>query len=170
MITSAATAADVERWFAELGIAPEPRIERDAIAAWDVTLDGRRRFDIRITVILDVSLAGIVWVHYAPPITDGFRRSYRKLLRWNDEFPMVKFAVATDERPVLSAEIPIERLDRDELGLAITRLLAVCDALADESAAWIWLDGKVPPAGERRSRGAALLDRYAPRLGELGGA
>ena len=158
---------DVEAWFDELGLAPEERVEREGIASWDLSLDGRRRFDIRTTVILDPTLAGIVWIHYAPPIGDSFRRSYRKLLRWNDEFPFAKFAVATDERPILTAEIPIDRLDRDELGLTIARLLAICDQLVEESAAWIWIDRKVPPAGDRVSRQVGLFARYADRLGEL---
>ena len=55
-------------------------------------------------------------MHYAPPITDSFRVSYRKLLRWNDELPFVKFAVSVDERPVLTAELPVATLDRDALG------------------------------------------------------
>jgi Putative bacterial sensory transduction regulator len=157
----------VEEWLIELGIGRADRNERDGIASWDLVLDGRRRFDIRATLILDPAFACIVWVHYAPPLQDGFRRSYRKLLRWNDEFPFAKFAVAEDERPVLTTELPIERLDLDELGLTIARLLGVCDRLVEESAHWIWLDGKVPAVGERVSRQAALLDRYVERLPEL---
>ena len=78
---------------------------RDGICSWDLLVDGRRRHDIRITLILDPALALVCWVHYAPPISDSFRVSYRKLLRWNDELPFVKFAVATDERPILTAEL-----------------------------------------------------------------
>jgi len=157
----------VDGWLSELGLDAIERIERDGITSWDLVLDGRRRFDIRVTLILDPALACIVWVHYAPPLTDGFRRSYRKLLRWNDEYPFAKFAIATDERPVLSAELPIERLDRDTLGLALARLLALCDVLADESAGWIFPDGKVPPANGRISRQVGLFARYANELAEL---
>jgi hypothetical protein len=157
----------VDGWLSELGLDPIERIERDGITSWDLVLDGRRRFDIRVTVILDPALACIAWVHYAPPLTDGFRRSYRKLLRWNDEYPFAKFAIAADERPVLSAELPVDRLDRDALGLALARLLALCDVLADESAAWIWSDGKVPPANGRISRQVALFARFAGELAEL---
>ena len=49
--------ADVEGWLAELGLTPTERADRDGIASWDLVLDGRRRFDLRITVILDPSLA-----------------------------------------------------------------------------------------------------------------
>jgi hypothetical protein len=164
---AAPSSIQVDGWLAELGIVPVERIEREGITSWDLVLDGRRRFDVRVTVILDPTLACIAWVHYAPPLTDGFRRSYRKLLRWNDEYPFAKFAIATDERPVLSAELPIERLDRDALGLALARLLALCDVLLEESAAWIWPDGKVPPADGRVSRQVDLLARFADELAEL---
>ena len=158
---------DVEGWLGELGIAPESRFDRDAIVSWDLDLDGRRRFGIKVTLILDPSLALIAWVHFAPPIGDSFRKSYRKLLRWNDEFPFVKFAVAEDERPILTAEIPVERADRDELGIALARVLAICDQLLEESAHWLWYDGRIPPAGDRVSRQVGLFARYADRLAEL---
>ena len=80
--------ADVEAWFAALGLTPAERADRDGITSWDLVLDGRRRFDLRITVICDPSFALICWAHYAPPITDMFRKSYRRLLRWNDEYPV----------------------------------------------------------------------------------
>ena len=139
--------------------------------AWDVVLDGRRRHDLRVTLILDPAIGLICWAHYAPPINDMFRKSYRKLLRWNDELPFVKFAVSEDERPILTAELPPGAVDADALGLALARLLAVSDRLLDESADWIWLGGR-RPAGydDRPARHAALLDRYADRLAELRGA
>lgn len=158
---------DVEGWLDELGIAPETRVDRDAVTSWDLDLDGRRRFGIKVTLILDPSLALIVWVHFAPPIGDSFRKSYRKLLRWNDEFPFVKFAVAEDERPILTAEIPIDLADRDELGVALARVLAICDQLLEESAHWLWYDGRIPASGDRASRQVGLFARYAERLAEL---
>ncbi len=161
------TAEQIEGWLAELGLEPASRHARDGVAAWDLRLDGRRRFDIPVTLILDPATALVVYVHYAPPIADGYRRSYRKLLRWNDEFPFAKFALGEDGRPLLSAEIATAHLDRDELGLAVARLLALCDHLAHDSAVWIWTAGKVPDPGDRPSRGAALLDRYASQLAEL---
>ena len=120
--------ADIERWLGDLGLEPVERAERDGIASWDLVLDGRRRFDLRITVILDPALALICWAHYAPPIGDMFRKSYRRLLRWNDEFPFVKFSVAEDERPLLAVEIPIEEANADALGLAIARPSASASA------------------------------------------
>ena len=121
-----------------------------------------------VTVILDPAVGAFVWLHMAPPIGDAMRRSYRKLLRWNDEFPFVKFSLAADDRPIAAVEIQPERLDRDALGLGIARLLAICDLLLEETAEWIWIGGRVPPQGTRVGRNVGLLDRYAEQLGELG--
>ena len=160
--------ADVERWLAELRLEPVERADRDGVSSWDLELDGRRRFGLRTTVILDPAVGVICYAHYAPPITDLFRKSYRKLLRWNDELPFVKFSVAEDERPVLSAELPRDVVGADELGLALARLVVVSDRLLDESADWLWLGGKRPAAyDERTTRNPGLLARYESRLAEL---
>jgi len=163
------TPAAVEGWLEELGLGPAERQQRESISSWDLRLDGRRRFDVRVTVILDPATAGIAWLHLAPQISDAFSASYRRLLRWNDEFPFVKFGLSEDERPVLAAEIPVERLDRDELGLAIARLLAIADLLLEETAGWAWIGGRIPDWSGRVSRQAGLFARYADRLGELAG-
>jgi hypothetical protein len=160
-------AADVEGWFGELGLIPSERADREGIVSWDLVLDGRRRFDLRVTVILDPALAIICWAQYAPPISDMFRKSYRRLLRWNDEFPFAKFSVSEDERPLLAVELPIGTASADELGLAIARILGIADQLLDESKHWIWIGGRIPDQAGRTSRNAALLDRYAARLPEL---
>ena len=160
--------ADVERWLAELGIEPQERADREGVVAWDLVLDGRRRRGLRVTLILDPSTGLICWAHYAPPINDLFRKSYRKLLRWNDELPFVKFAIGEDERPILIAELPSGVLDVDALGLALARLLAVGDRLLDDSADWLWLGGRRPAGyGDGPARHDALLRRYAADLGEL---
>jgi hypothetical protein len=160
--------ADVERWLRELGLEAVARADRDGITSWDLELDGRRRFGLRVTVILDPTVGLLCWAHYAPPINDLFRRSYRKLLRWNDELPFVKFSVAEDERPILSAELPLDGASADGLGLALARIVAVSDRLLDESADWLWLGGKRPAGyGEQPPRNQALLNRYERRLAEL---
>jgi len=161
---------DVERWLAELGLTPLAREEREGVTSWDLRLDGRRRRDLRLTLILDPSVALVCWLHYAPPIGDGFRRSYRRLLRWNDEFPFVKFSIAEDERPILAAEVPIEAADMDALGLALARIVAVSDRLLEESADWLWIGGRIPADYVRAgatSGATPLLERYADRLAEL---
>jgi hypothetical protein len=159
--------ADVEAWFAALGLTPAERADRDGIASWDLVLDGRRRFDLRITVICDPSFALICWAHYAPPITDMFRKSYRRLLRWNDEYPFAKFSISEDERPLLAVELPADSTDADALGVAIARILGIADRLEDESKDWLWAGGRRPDYGGRGSRNAEFLDRYVSRLPEL---
>jgi hypothetical protein len=158
---------DIERWLGELGLEPLARADRDGITSWDLRLDGRRRFDLPVTVILDPTLALICWVHFAPPIGDAFRKSYRRLLRWNDEFPFAKFSLAEDERPVLASEIPIASADAEELGLALARSLAIADRLLEESAGWLWIGGRIPDTSGRTGRNPALLDRFAGHLSEL---
>ena len=159
--------ADIERWLDELDLTTEARSDREGVTSWDLRLDGRRRFDLPVTLILDPELALICWVHYAPPIGDAFRKSYRRLLRWNDEFPFAKFSLAEDERPILATELPIRVLDRDELGLALARSLAISDRLLEESADWIWIGGAIPDSSGRTSRGEGLIARYADRMPEL---
>lgn len=161
---------DVERWLGELGLEPLDRADRDGVTSWDLRLDGRRRFDLPVTLILDPSLALIAWVHFAPPIGDAFRKSFRKLLRWNDEFPFVKFSLAEDERPVLATELPLAAVGRDELGLALVRSLLIADQLLEESASWLWIGGRIPDQGDRVGRNEALIARFSGRLGELTGA
>lgn len=154
-------------WLDDLGVAGQ-RSDRDGISSWDLVLDGRRRVDLRVTLILDPSLGLIVWTHLAPPLGDGLRKAYRALLRWNDEFPMAKFALTDDGRPILSVEIPLRWLDVDELGLALVRVAAIADRLFDETRPWLWIGGHVPigyDARERRS--SQLINRFAARLPEL---
>ncbi|CAN5723062.1 hypothetical protein BH24CHL8_BH24CHL8_11120 [soil metagenome] len=158
---------EIDLWLAETGIEPLERAEREGAVSWDLLLDGRRRHDIRVTLILDPALALVGWVHYAPPLADTFRKSYERFLRWNDELPFAKFALSEDLRPILTSEVPVERLDRESLGLTIARLLAICDLLLDESIRWLWPGAKQPPTPDRPSRHASLLDRHAPELEEL---
>jgi len=162
--------ADVERWLADLGLEPIERADRDGIASWDLVLDGRRRFDLRVTIILDPALALICWAHYAPPINDMFRKSYRRLLRWNDEFPFAKFSVGEDERPLLSVEtavITASVAGADGLGLSLARIVGIADRLIDESKDWIAIGGRLPDQTARTPRNGALLARFEARLPEL---
>ena len=166
----AVRSADVERWLADLGLEPIERAERDGITSWDLVLDGRRRFDLRVTVILEPTFALICWAHYAPPINDMFRKSYRRLLRWNDEFPFAKFGVGDDERPLLIVETPIAlaaTAGPDGLGLALARIVGIADRLFEESKDWIWIGGRGPDQSGRSGRNATFLDRFAAQLPEL---
>jgi hypothetical protein len=162
--------ADVERWLAGLGLEPLARADRDGVTSWDLRLDGRRRFDLPVTLILDPALALICWVHFAPPIMDAYRKSYRKLLRWNNEYPFAKFSLAEDDRPILATEIPLEAASEDHLGAVIARSLLIAEQLLEESASWLWIGGRIPDQTERVSRGASLIERFAGRFPELTGS
>jgi hypothetical protein len=154
----------LEGWLRELGFKPGRAQAREGILSWDLRCDGRKRSGIPLTVILVPALGCLVWVPFAPPFRDEFRKSYRRLLRWNEEYPFVKFGVTEDERPVMTVEVPRAELDRDRLGEAVARCVAVCDLLADETARWL----RDTPAPARSSVSAVgLIERYADRLGEL---
>lgn len=162
------TPETIESWLRALGVEAGARADREGITAWDVALDGRRRRDLRVTVILDPAIGAIVWAHLAPPLLDGLRRAYRTLLRWNDEFPLAKFSIADDGRPIAAVEIPARWLDQDELGLALARVAGVADRVFEETRGWLWIGGRVPDGyAERPVRNEALLATYASRLGEL---
>jgi hypothetical protein len=168
MPPSTTTPETLEGWLRELGVEAGERTSREGIDAWDVALDGRRRRDLRVTLILDPAIGAIVWAHLAPPLLDGLRRAYRTLLRWNDEFPLAKFSIADDGRPIAAVEIPSRWLDRDELGLGLARVAGVADRVFEETRGWLWIGGRVPDGyAERAIRNEALLARYADRLGEL---
>jgi hypothetical protein len=162
-----ADAATIDAWLADLELEPIERAERDGITSWDLRLDGQRRPDIRCTLILDPGSALLLWVHYAPPLSDSFRVSYRQFLRWNDELPFVKFALSADDRPVLTSELPTASLDRDALGVAVGRLLAVCDLTLQRAVVWLYPGRKEPPPMGRPSRQAGLFRRYRAELSEL---
>ncbi|MEO8272474.1 MAG: YbjN domain-containing protein [Chloroflexota bacterium] len=165
---STPTPQALEAWLRNLGVEPGERADREGINAWDLTLDGRKRRDLRVTLILDPAIGAIVWAHLAPPLLDGLRRAYRTLLRWNDEFPLAKFSVADDGRPITAVEIPSRWLDEDELGLALARVAGVADRVFEDTRGWLWIGGRVPDGyAARPVRNEALLATYASRLGEL---
>jgi hypothetical protein len=163
-------ASDIDEWLAELGLTPVERAERDGAFSWDLVLDGRRRRALRVTLILDPDVALVAWVHFAPPMTDNFRKAYRQLLRWNDELPFAKFAVSEDERPILTAEVPVAGMDRDVVGALIARVLAISDLVHAPTVALI---AELSRAQARLATtqpdpaGVMLLERFAGSLGEL---
>src|SRR5205814_632303 len=122
---------------------------------------------LRVTLILDPALGVIVWAHLAPPLLDGLRKAYRTLLRWNDEFPLVKFSIADDGRPIAAVEIPSRWLDVDEIGLALARVAGVADRVFEETRGWLWIGGRAPDGsagrpsrrGPRRGRSRAQGDQ-----------
>jgi hypothetical protein len=113
----------------------------------------------------------VAWVHYAPALGDAFRKTYRQLLKWNDELPLVKFGLSANDDIVLSAELPAGQLDRDGLGRTVARLVTVCDLLHEASAGFLGglTAGSAPPdpAPPDPARPSLLLERYAADLAEL---
>jgi hypothetical protein len=160
-------AATIDAWLSELGLAVLDRAERDGVSSWDLELDGLRRPDVRVTIILDPSRALLLWVHYAPALGDAFRVSYRQLLHWNDELAFVKFGLAADDRLVLTSELTPTNLTRDELGRAVCRLLAVCDLTLERATAWLEPGARTPSVLRRPSRQAVLFERYGDEVAEL---
>lgn len=162
----------IDEWLAQLGLNPVEREEREGATSWDVILDGRKRRGLRVTLILVPGAALIAWVHLAPPISDNFRKTYRQLLRWNDELPFAKFAVSHDERPILTMELPLSGgLDSDTLGRLLARALAITDLIHDEA---LDLMGelrrrhtKVAAESEVDPAGMALLERFAADLDDV---
>ena len=154
----------VEGWLRDFGLRPGKPQLRDGVVSWDLRCDGRKRAAIPVTVILAPGLGCVVWIPFAPPLSDELRKSYRRLLRWNEEYPFVKFGVSEDERPVLSAELPLAELDRDHLGEALARCVALCDLLYEDSARWLKSDA---PSRGRSPSAVPLLERFADRLTEL---
>ena len=140
---------------------------RDGVTAWDLTLDGERRRDLKVTLIADPRPGGalIVWGHLAPPLGDGLRKAYRSLLEWNDRFTFAKFGIAPDGRPTLAVELPLESARDEDLSAALARVALIADRLLDETAAWIWIGGK-PPADSGRERRNHLLLAAHPGLAE----
>ena len=134
-------------------------------------LDGRQRRALRVTLILDPAVALVAWVHFGPPISDSFRKTYRQLLRWNDELPFAKFAISEDERPILTVEAPAEPLDRDVLGAMLARVLAICDLVHEPILELMGelrrAQAKTAAAGDPEPAGVVLLERYSADLGEL---
>lgn len=167
----AAVDARVDAWLSELGLAPVERAEREGVSSWDVILDGRRRRALRVTLIYDPHVALVAWVHFGPPISDSFRKTYRQLLRWNDELPFAKFAISEDDRPVLTMELPAEGLDLDAVGSLLARVLAIADLVHAPSIDLMRELGrsqaKLAAAGEPDPAGVALLERYSDQLQEL---
>lgn len=127
-----------------------------------------------MTLIHDPSVGLICWAQMAPQLSDGFRKTYRQLLRWNDELPFAKFAISEDDRPILSLEQPAsEPVTRDSVGVLIARALAIADLLHDQA---VTLMGDlrrrqydISRESEPDPTGVKLLDRFHEELVELVG-
>jgi hypothetical protein len=126
----------------------------------DLVLDGRRRFDLRITVAWVAGLGLSLWAYYGREAMEVPKKTYSRMLRANFDYPLVKFAMTDDDRPMLMTELPPAALSRDELGRGLVRLAVVADRLLEETAAAIADRGELPEWTGRQPRNPALLERF----------
>jgi hypothetical protein len=145
---------------------PAPHLRDDA-TVWDLELDGERRRGLRLSLIHDARPGGVlvVWAHLAPPLGDGLRKAYRRLLEWNDTYLFAKFGIAEDGRPVLSIELRADQATERDLIEALVRAVLIADRLLDETAAWIWIGGRIPADDGSPRRNTPLL-RAMPDLAD----
>jgi hypothetical protein len=156
-------AASIDRWLGELGVeivgargtAEDPALSRD------IVVDGRRRYDLRITVAWVAGIGTSLWAYYGLEAMEIPKRIYARMLRANFDYPFVKFAMTDHDRPMLMTELPPSALDRDELGRGLVRLAVVADRLLEETALAVADRGLLPEWSDRTSRNPELLSRYA---------
>ena len=130
----------------------------------DVVLDGRRRFDLRVTVAWVAGVGCSLWAYYGLEAMEIPKRVYARMLRANFDYAFVKFAMTDDDRPMLMTELPTASLDRDQLGRGLVRLTIVADRLLEETAAAVADRAALPDWSGRTSRNAALLEEYGPEV------
>lgn len=133
----------------------------------DVVLDGRRRFDLRVTVAWVAGAGCSLWAYYGLEGMEIPKRVFGRMLRANFDYAFTKFALTDDDRPMLMTELPTSALDRDELGRGLARLAIVADRLLDETAAAVADRAVLPDWSGRECRNPQLLDRYGPQVEAL---
>jgi len=153
----------IDRWLAELGLEPvgAAGAPDDQAFSRDLVVDGRRRFDLRVTVAWVSGVGCSVWAYYGLEAMEIPKRVYARMLRANFDYPFVKFAMTDDDRPMLMTELPVSSLDRDELGRSLARVAIVADRLLEETASAIADHGELPDWSGREPRNRRLLDAYA---------
>ena len=126
----------------------------------DVVLDGVRRFDLRVTVAWVDGVGLSLWAYYGQEAMEIPKRVFHRMLRAGFDYPLVKFALTDDDRPMLMTELPPPAVTLDELGRGLTRLVIVADRLLDETRPAIRDRGELPDWSSRVTRNQRLLDRY----------
>jgi len=159
----------LDAWLEAWGLTPDGATDSpDGTAiSRDLVLDGDRRFDLRVTVVWVAGVGLHLWAYYGQEAMELSRRILARLLYANAEYPMVKFAVSDDDRPMLLTELPPSAVDRDELGRGLVRLLIVADRLRDETARAIADRGQLPDWSDRVGRNPVLLARYRAEVESL---
>lgn len=159
-------APPIDTWLSELGVevvGASGGVADQALSR-DVVIDGRRRFDLRVTVAWVAGLGCSVWAYYGLEAMEIPKRVYARMLRANFDYPYVKFALTDDDRPMLMTELPVAALSRDELGRALARLAIVADRMLEETALAVVDRGLLPDWSGRASRNAGLLEAHAAEV------
>jgi len=159
-------APPLDRWLRDLGVEVVAAAgDADAVAlSRDVVVDGRRRFDLRITVAWVSGVGCSLWAYYGLESMEIPKRVYARMLRANFDYPFVKFALTDDDRPMLMTELPTAGMDRDELGRGLVRLATVADRLLEETASAVVDRGELPDWGDRVGRNPQLLAAYGSEV------
>jgi hypothetical protein len=159
-------APPIDRLLGELGVEVVDAADGPGGASLsrDVIVDGRRRFDLRVTVAWVAGVGCSLWGYYGLEAMEIPKRVYARMLRANFDYPYVKFAMTDDDRPMLMTELPTAAVDRDELGRGLTRLAIVADRLLEETAAAVADRSVLPDWSGRAGRNDALLATYGPEV------
>ena len=160
--TGAGRPPPLDGWLRELGVeVVDVRDDPGGLSATrDVIVDGTRRFDLRITVAWVDGVGLSLWAYYGQEAMEIPRRVYHRMLRAGFDYPLVKFALTDDDRPMLMSEFPPSAVTREELGRGLARLTIVADRLLDETRPAIRDRGELPDWSGRQSRNVALLERF----------
>ena len=152
----------LDSWLADLGVDVVDRRDHPGglSIARDVLLDGSRRFDLRVTVAWVDGVGLSLWAYYGQEGMEIPKRVFHRMLRAGFDYPLVKFALTDDDRPMLVTELPPAAVSRDELGRGLARLVIVSDRLLDETRTAIRDRGELPDWSGRESRNPTLLVRY----------
>ena len=155
-------APPIDTWLAELGLEIVGSAGEAGEAAFsrDVVLDGRRRYDLRVTVAWVGGVGCSLWAYYGLEAMEIPKRVFSRMLRANFDYPFVKFAMTDDDRPMLMTELPPPGIDRDALGRGLVRLAVVADRLLEETASAVADRGILPDWSGRGPRNPELLDAY----------
>jgi hypothetical protein len=162
MAQSVAPAPPLDSWLAELGleVVGEGGGQDEVAFSRDVVIDGERRFDLRVTVAWVAGLGLSLWAYYGPEAMEIPKRVFGRMLRASFDYPLVKFAMTDDDRPMLMTELPPPAATRDELGRGLVRLAIVADRLLDDTAAAVADHARLPDWSGRTPRNPGLLAAY----------
>ncbi len=152
-------APPIDAWLDELGIEVIGTSGPPDASAFsrDVVLDGERRFDLRVTIAWVGGVGLSLWAYYGLEAMEIPKKTYGRMLRANFDYPLVKFALTDDDRPMLMTELPASATGREQLGRDLVRLAIVADRMLEETAPAVADRGLLPDWTGRAPRNPELL-------------